>query len=253
MMMTRGHASLCPPYTPIYRRVPGAAQHLKGVHARLRGLWWCAADTDLGFTRDRRLMCASRVNPTCVDRPGPWRDKSLVVVEQSPPQRKKAAQQGRRFGFADAAIDFRPMQASRRREVAHAVLDCATLWVGGAVIEAPNTGERDRRRAHGAGLERDIEIALGKPLAAQRLRRRADRHHLRMRRRVSLRERPVAGLRDHLAVADDDAADRHLAGLTRHARLLEGGIHEALRWHGPFSHRHAAVIRIIRSKPRTTD
>src|SRR5262249_44774880 len=25
-------------------RVPGAAQHIKGVHARLRGLWWCAAD-----------------------------------------------------------------------------------------------------------------------------------------------------------------------------------------------------------------
>ena len=24
--------------------VPGAAQHLKGVHARLCGLWWCAAD-----------------------------------------------------------------------------------------------------------------------------------------------------------------------------------------------------------------
>src|SRR6516164_8677083 len=24
--------------------VPGAAQHLKGVYARLRGLWWCAAD-----------------------------------------------------------------------------------------------------------------------------------------------------------------------------------------------------------------
>src|SRR5262249_21075937 len=85
-----------------------------------------------------------------------------------PPQQKNPAHGGPRFGFADAAIDFRPMQASRRREVAHAVLDCATLWVGGAVIEAPNTGERDRRRAHGAGLERDIEIALGKPLAAQR-------------------------------------------------------------------------------------
>ncbi len=58
------------PHAPVGPCVPGAAQHLKGVHARLRGLWWCAADTDLGFTRDRRLLCASRVNPTCVDRPG---------------------------------------------------------------------------------------------------------------------------------------------------------------------------------------
>src|SRR5262249_7542822 len=101
---------------------------------------------------------------------GPW-GPTPGRASAPPPQQKKAVQQGRRFGFAEAAIDFRPMQASRRREVAHAVLDCATLWVGGAVIEAPNTGERDRRRAHGAGLERDIEIALGKPLAAQRLRR----------------------------------------------------------------------------------
>src|SRR5215469_16753773 len=38
--------------------VPGEAQHLKGVHARLRGLWWCAADTDLGFTGDRRFKSA---------------------------------------------------------------------------------------------------------------------------------------------------------------------------------------------------
>jgi hypothetical protein len=58
-----------------HSRVPGAAQHIKGVHARLRGPWWCAADTDLGFTRDRRLKVASRVNPTCVDRSSLWRSR----------------------------------------------------------------------------------------------------------------------------------------------------------------------------------
>src|SRR5262249_8259217 len=35
----------------------------------------CAADTDLGFTRDRLQMCASRASPTCVDRYGLWRTR----------------------------------------------------------------------------------------------------------------------------------------------------------------------------------
>src|SRR5262249_34568594 len=35
----------------------------------------CSGAADLGFTRDRRLMRASRVNPTCVDRSGPWRSR----------------------------------------------------------------------------------------------------------------------------------------------------------------------------------
>ena len=51
----------------VYARLRGH----KGVDARLRGLWGrvvCAADTDLGFTRDRRTKRASRVNPICVDR-----------------------------------------------------------------------------------------------------------------------------------------------------------------------------------------
>jgi hypothetical protein len=58
-------------------RVPGAAQHLKGVYARLRGLWWCAADTDLGFTRDRRLNVRKSGKP---DLRGPF--QSLAVPDQ---------------------------------------------------------------------------------------------------------------------------------------------------------------------------
>jgi hypothetical protein len=44
-----------------FTRVPGAAQHLKGVHARLRGLWWCAADhRSPVYPRSALKMCASR-------------------------------------------------------------------------------------------------------------------------------------------------------------------------------------------------
>ena len=85
--------------------------------------------------------------------------------------RKKSSQQRRRLGLADAAIDLGPVQAGRRGEIAHAVLDRAALGIGGAVIEPPDAGERDRRRAHRAGLERHVEIAVDEPLAAERLRR----------------------------------------------------------------------------------
>src|SRR5215469_11776073 len=98
--------------------------------------------------------------------------------QNSAPDREKVAQQRRGFALADAAVDFGPVQACGRREIAHAVLDCPALGIGGAIIDAPDAGERDRRRAHRAGLERDVEIAVDEPLGAQRLRRAADRHHL---------------------------------------------------------------------------
>src|SRR5262245_57272076 len=62
---------------------------------------------------------------------------------------EEAAQQGRGFGLADAAVDLGPVQAGGRREKAHAALDRAALGIGGAVIEPPDPGEPDRRPAPG--------------------------------------------------------------------------------------------------------
>ena len=53
-----------------------------------------------------------------------------------------------------------------------------------------------------------------------------------MRGRIALGKGAIAGLRDHLAIAHEDAADRHLAGLRRDARLFEREVHEALRGSG---------------------
>src|SRR5262249_23820049 len=161
----------------------------------------------------------------------------LRMSAQSAPQLEKVAQQGRGFALPDAAIDLGPVQAGRRGEIAHAVLDRAALGIGGAVIDPSDAGERDRRRAHGAGLERHVEIAVGQPLAAQRLRRAADRHHLGMRGRIAIGKRAIAGLRDQIAVAHDHAADRHLAGVGGRVRLVEREIHESMRRHVPSSHR----------------
>ena len=47
-----------------------------------------------------------------------------------------------------------------------------------------------------------------------------------MRGRIAVGQRAVAGRRDHRAVAHDHAADRHLAGVLRLARLVQRHVHE---------------------------
>ena len=127
------------------------------------------------------------------------------------------------------------MQARGGGEIAHAILDRAALGVGGAVIEAADAGERDRRRAHGAGFERHIEVAVDEPFRAHRLGGAADCDDFRMGGRIAIGKRAIAGLGEQVAVAHDHAADRHLAGLCRRARLCQRKIHEAPR--SGFGHR----------------
>src|ERR1700693_3618094 len=104
------------------------------------------------------------------------------------------------------------MMTVGRGEKPHPVVDSAALGVGSAVIEPADAGKRDRARAHRARLERDMKVAIGEPFAAELERGGPDRDDLAMRRRVAVGERAIARLRDHLAIAHDDATDRYLAG-----------------------------------------
>ena len=79
---------------------------------------------------------------------------------------EKLPQQSRRLALADRGIDLRRVMAGRRRKEPHAGLDRAALGVGRAVIEPPDPRQRDRARAHRARLQRDIEVAIDQPLAA---------------------------------------------------------------------------------------
>ena len=62
------------------------------------------------------------------------------------------------------------MMAGRLAVEANAAFHAATFWIIRAVIDPSDAGKRDCRRAHGAGLERHIEIgtwqSLGFILAA---------------------------------------------------------------------------------------
>ena len=91
------------------------------------------------------------------------------------------------------------------------MLHRAALGIGRAVVKPPDAGKRDRRHAHGAGLERHIEVAIGQPLGAERFAGGADREQFGVGGRVPVRQGAVAGFGDHRAVADDHAADRDFA------------------------------------------
>src|ERR1700677_1562009 len=95
----------------------------------------------------------------------------------------------------------------RRGKEFHAAVYRAALRIGGAVIEAADAGESEGAGAHRAGLERDIDVAAFEPFGAEERRRLADSDNLGMRGRVAILDGAVAGARDDLGAADNDAAD----------------------------------------------
>ena len=116
--------------------------------------------------------------------------------------------------------------ARGRSKKSHAAVDGAALWVEGAVIKPADAGERDGAGAHHARLERDIKVAIGKALGAERGGCRTDRDHFGVRGRIAVGQRAVAGAGDDAAVMHNNAADRDLPALPGRAGLLERRFHE---------------------------
>ena len=95
--------------------------------------------------------------------------------------RKELLQQTRAPCLSDPAVDLRRVVARGLAEDARPVLDPAALGIAGAEVEAADAGERDGRRAHRAGLQRDVEVGARQPLGLHRRAGRADRQHLGVR------------------------------------------------------------------------
>ena len=64
------------------------------------------------------------------------------------------------FFFADAAYDFRPVMAGGLLKQARAVFHAAALGIIGTKIQPANACKADGLRAHGAWLQRDIEVTF---------------------------------------------------------------------------------------------
>src|SRR6185437_15585134 len=171
-----------------------------------------------------------------------------MTKPQLPPLPEKLPEQHRRRALAEAGIDLRRVMTGGRCKEPHTALDRAALGIGRAVIEAADAGKRDRAGAHGAWLERDIEIAIGEPLAGKLFSGLANGQYLGMRGRIAVGKRPVPGCGDHLAVADDDTADRHLAGFSSHFGGSQRQIHERGGVHASYCRNKSANARAFTSR-----
>src|SRR5450755_675047 len=158
----------------------------------------------------------------------------LLTTTSLPPHPEKILQQGRRLGFTDGRVHLRHMMAGWLPEEPHAGFHRAALGVGRAVIEPADARERDRARAHGAGLQRDVEVAIDQPLGADDLGRLPDRHDFRMRGGIAIGQGPVGGRGDDLVIPDDDASDRHFAGFSSIFRRFQRQIHERRGHHASY-------------------
>jgi len=78
------------------------------------------------------------------------------------------------------------------------MIHAATLFVTGSIIKPADAGKTDGRCAHGAGFQRDIEIATDQSLTAQQSGRLADCQHFRMGCRVTQLQSTIAGSGDYL-------------------------------------------------------
>ena len=125
---------------------------------------------------------------------------------------EKVAQQLAGAPFLDAPINFRSVMCGWLVEQAGAVLDRAALRIVRPEIEPAEPGERDRRGAHRARFEGDVEIAFGQARGAELGGTRPQYEHLGMCRRVAIGLDAIAGGGEDTAVAiDQHSTDRYIA------------------------------------------
>ncbi len=102
--------------------------------------------------------------------------------------------------------------------------------------DARQAGMHHRPHAHGAGLERDVELAAREPVVALRGGRLAQRDYFRVGGGIRAGDGAVVAAADDASVLHHDGAHRHLARRGRLAREGERLAHVLLRRGGAYSH-----------------
>jgi hypothetical protein len=133
-----------------------------------------------------------------------------------------------RLGLQDARVDLRAVVEPRLGEDVEDAARRARLRVGRRVDHARHAREDDRARAHRARLERHVERAVEDAPRAEVRGGGAQGEHLGVRGRVLAQLALVVAGADHLAVVDDDGADRDVVVRERQLRLGEREAHVAL-------------------------
>jgi len=147
--------------------------------------------------------------------------------------REEAAQQRRRLAFPHAADHLRPVVAGRGLEHPRAMFHPAALGIVGTEHEAADAEQADRLRAHRAGFQRHVQVALGQARFPPRSGGGTQRQQLRMRGRIRQLLHPVARAREDGAVRPGhDRAHRHLpprGGRTGFLQRRIHGLHRSFR------------------------
>lgn len=110
-------------------------------------------------------------------------------------------------------------------EEASAMLDTAALGIMGAEVEPPDPREGDGGCAHGAWLQRHVEIAASQPLRAENAGGFANGENFGMGGGVSAFAGSVSRFREQLFAANHHGADRYFPACTGRACLVEGDLH----------------------------
>lgn len=111
---------------------------------------------------------------------------------------------------------------------APAMLDAAAFGIVGAEIEPPDPRKGDGGRAHGAWLQRHIEIAAGKSLRTEHAAGFADCENFRMRGGIDAFARAISCPREDSFAKNHDGADGYLTARGGGLRLVEGDLHRVL-------------------------
>src|SRR3984893_8210598 len=176
-------------------------------------------------------FCPSSGLAVVAARPGDF--GRLLAARRLAAVAKEGAQQLAGALLLDAAVNLGPVVGGRLLEEARPVLDCPALWVVGAEIKPAKASQADRRGAHRAWFEGDVEIAIGEVLGAEPRRTSAQHQHLGVCGRIAIGLDPVAGGGENAAVAIDEyGADRHLAARRRRFGFGKGECHRR----GPRGH-----------------
>lgn len=154
----------------------------------------------------------------------------LIFSTLFPPRLKKRLQNGFAFVFQDAAFDCRVFIQQRVGKQIDYAACRAGFGFCRAVDDAADAGLDDGGGAHGAGFERDVEVALVEAVVLKGGTCGGKGADFGVAADVVVVDAGVVGGGDDLIVGDNDRADRDFADAGGLFCLRQGGVHEGFHF-----------------------
>src|SRR5215469_6994615 len=151
--------------------------------------------------------------------------RQVLVVSPLATFGKERLNHRRAFGSEHADSDFHLVVESGVGQDLKASAYRPALWIIRAVNQPRNARLNHCARAHTARLNGYVERRLRKPVVAKNPGGFAQNNDFGVRCWVAIPDGAVPRARDDFAFVDQHSSDRHFAGSSRSARLVEGVLH----------------------------